>query len=982
MKSRSSGLTMMKILTLSILTLFLVLISPNTALSQNVIMVDNFNDAVQSANTLGYWTGWGSSAGFAVEELYLHMYDPESSKSNNARRMTYDCAGSGDYAWHASNVWNDITPMDVTGYDYISFRLKREFGDEGCYVKIKYGPKASPIETDLLYSGNYSQDTDEWQLVNIPLSDFTGLDQASVMSIIFLFDNSLPVASGTLYVDDLEFSKGYAKEESTGPVRIDRTTKTLYVDGAPFIVKSVGYQPYPIGTWPGSLSLDEIDPGVYDRDLPLIVDMGCNAIRTWGEPSLDLLNKAEEYGLKVLAGFWIDPNSDYADPVVRGNIKSDFTDFINLRKSSSAVLIWGVGNENNYTGGFSASSYYSLANELAEIAYQEEGATYHPVIIINGGLYWIGVDEAGAGDLQLSYIDAWGSNIYAQEYAQHGWLDGTRDIFEVYKEKTAKPLVITEHGIDAFYTTQIDWNDALEKFVASAGYEDETIQADWAEANLLEIMAAADVCIGSSLMEYSDEWWKDMDGSLFDHDLGGGAWWDGNQPDNFSNEEYYGVVRIATDGTWGAADGLDDVQAREVYYRLQGIFGGGTPPPLEYLIADDYDDGDPNTNTLGYWTGGSPAMTEVTTPNFDGTQCREIQYQDVDWYASNVWDGTTYADISDYEYLTFIIKGVLGGESMAVELQYGANSISSVIFSATTTAWQEVTIPLSNFSGLDKSAIKAISMVFQGGGSIFLDDLRFGKTASPPPINQPPVVSNIPGQTIDEGGSFATITLDDCVDDPDNTDSEITWTSSGNIDLIVDMDPATRIATVSTPYIDWTGQETITFRATDPDGEYDEDAAVFTVDPIIVPGGLIVDDYNDGDIGTNSLGYWTGSDAIIADTIEGSYDGTQCRKIIWSNKDWYSSNVWDGTNYADISAYSYLSFAIKGVTGGERITIALYSGSRTTSRCSFSGATTEWQEVRIPLDDFTGLDKSRLRYIGFTFKGSATVYIDNLGFLN
>ncbi len=880
MKYRISGIKMTKILPLSILTTLIILVSQYPALSQNIIMVDNYNESLQSVNTLGYWTGWGSSGGFDVSEAFLHAYDPVSSKSNNARRMTYNCTNAGDYAWHASNTWNDITQMDISSYSYISFRLKRETGNEGFYVKIKYGPSASPLETGLLYIGDYSQDTAEWQLVNIPLADFAGLDTSSVMSIIFFFDSSLPAAAGTLYIDDLEFSNGYAKGESAGPVRIDRTAKTLYVDGKPFAIKSVGYQPYPIGTWPGSLSMEAIDSRVYDRDLPLIADMGCNTIRTWGEPSIELLNKAEEYGLKVLAGFWIDPNSDYADPVVRGNIKSDFADFINLRKSSSAVLMWGIGNENNYNGGFSASSYYSLANELAEAAYQEEGATYHPVIIINGGLYWIGVDEAGAGDLQLSYIDAWGSNLYAREYAQYGWLDGTRDIFALYKEKTVKPLVITEYGIDAFYTTEIEWDDPLGKFVAGAGYEDETMQADWAEANILEI-TAADVCIGSSLMEYSDEWWKDMDGSLFAHDLGGGAWWDGNQPDNFSNEEYYGAFKIAPDGTWGAADGMDDVMAREVYYRLKGIFGGGAPP--EYLIVDDYDDGDPNTNTLGHWTGGNAAMTEATSRNFDGTQFREIQYQDLDWYASNVWDGAAYTDIGNYEYLSFVVKGVLGGESMKVELQYGAGSISSVIFSATTTAWQEVTIPLSNFSGLDKSSLRAISMVFQGGGTIYLDCLRFGKTASPPPENQP-------------------------------------------------------------------------------------------------PAGLVIDDYDDGDMFTNSLGYWTGGNAAVSDTMESSYDGTQCRKIIWSNKNWYATNVWDGISYEDISEYNDISFAVKGARGGESFTISLYSGSSTASRHRLSGITAEWQEVKISLDNFVGLDRSRLRYIDFTFKGNGTVYVDDLRF--
>jgi len=43
----------------------------------------------------------------------------------------------------------------------------------------------------------------------------------------------------------------------------------------------------------------------------------------------------------------------------------------------------------------------------------------------------------------------------------------------------------------------------------------------------------------------------------------------------------------------------------------------------------------------------------------------------------------------------------------------------------------------------------------------------------------PPVVSDIPAQTIDEGNTFTTIDLDAYVTDVDNTDAEMTWSYSG-----------------------------------------------------------------------------------------------------------------------------------------------------------------------------------------------------------
>jgi VCBS repeat-containing protein len=56
-------------------------------------------------------------------------------------------------------------------------------------------------------------------------------------------------------------------------------------------------------------------------------------------------------------------------------------------------------------------------------------------------------------------------------------------------------------------------------------------------------------------------------------------------------------------------------------------------------------------------------------------------------------------------------------------------------------------------------------------------------------------VSDIPDQTIAEGGSFTTIRLDDYVSDVDNTDAEMTWTFSGNSELSVTID-GSRVATI------------------------------------------------------------------------------------------------------------------------------------------------------------------------------------------
>lgn len=100
-------------------------------------------------------------------------------------------------------------------------------------------------------------------------------------------------------------------------------------------------------------------------------------------------------------------------------------------------------------------------------------------------------------------------------------------------------------------------------------------------------------------------------------------------------------------------------------------------------------------------------------------------------------------------------------------------------------------------------------------------------------VNDPPVVSQIPNQTIDEGAAFNSISLDDYVNDPDNKDSDISWVATGQNKLVVTINQ--RVATIQTPDPDWFGSETVTFKATDPAGLFDSKTVTFKVNPVNDP---------------------------------------------------------------------------------------------------------------------------------------------------
>ena len=106
-----------------------------------------------------------------------------------------------------------------------------------------------------------------------------------------------------------------------------------------------------------------------------------------------------------------------------------------------------------------------------------------------------------------------------------------------------------------------------------------------------------------------------------------------------------------------------------------------------------------------------------------------------------------------------------------------------------------------------------------------------------PSSNTAPVVADIPDQTIAEGGTFATISLDDYVTDTESADNLITWTatSASPNNFLVNINATTRVATISFPGGEFSGSALFTFTATDPGTLSASDTARFTVTPVNDP---------------------------------------------------------------------------------------------------------------------------------------------------
>ncbi|XYB72269.1 tandem-95 repeat protein [Vibrio parahaemolyticus] len=98
-------------------------------------------------------------------------------------------------------------------------------------------------------------------------------------------------------------------------------------------------------------------------------------------------------------------------------------------------------------------------------------------------------------------------------------------------------------------------------------------------------------------------------------------------------------------------------------------------------------------------------------------------------------------------------------------------------------------------------------------------------------VNDTPVVeSNLADQTLAEDFTTYTIDLNTAFSDVDNVDGELTFSVSGNSNVLVSIENG--IATIS-PTADWNGSETLTFTATDPSGESVSQTVDFTVAPVV-----------------------------------------------------------------------------------------------------------------------------------------------------
>ncbi|MGB5420442.1 glycoside hydrolase family 2 TIM barrel-domain containing protein, partial [Algibacter sp.] len=359
---------------------------------------------------------------------------------------------------------------------------------------------------------------------------------------------------------------------------------TLNVNGKAMMINGMNWDYFPIGTnfnyslWKQS---DDVIKAALDAEMGLLKNMGVNAIRQYTgiQPKwikyiyenygiYTMLNHSfGRYGL-TLNGAWV-PVTDYRDEDTQKVLLSEVTQLAETYKNTPGLLMFLLGNENNYGlfwAGAETEDFPDEEDQRREVGEKRGRPMYklmndaaikmksidssHPIAICNGDVLFIDIIAEECKD-----VDIYGTNMYRG--ASFG------DAFQVVKDKLNKPILLTEFGADAF--------NAIEN------QEDQKSQAYYMVENWKDIyqnasgLGKAENAIGGFTFQFSDGWWKfGQTKNLEVHDSNA-SWANGGYSidlapgENNMNEEWFGVCAKGPTNSRG----LYDLYPRAAYYALK-----------------------------------------------------------------------------------------------------------------------------------------------------------------------------------------------------------------------------------------------------------------------------------------------------------------------------------------------------------------------------------------------------------------------------
>ncbi|MEO3842013.1 discoidin domain-containing protein [Streptomyces sp. B22F1] len=334
----------------------------------------------------------------------------------------------------------------------------------------------------------------------------------------------------------------------------------LTVDGQPYTVKGLTWGP-PVA-----------EAASY---MPDVASLGANTVRTWGTDATTrpLLDAAAANGVKVIAGFWLQPGGgpgsggcvDYvADTAYKNDMLAEFPRWVDTYRDHPGVLMWNVGNEsvlglqNCYQGAElerQRDAYTGFVNDVAERIHQVD--PNHPVTSTDA---WVGAwpyYQRNAPDLDLYAVNAYAAVCDVRAAWEAGGYD--------------KPYIVTEGGPPGEWEVEDDANGVP------------TEPSDVAKAEGYGrawdcVTGHRGVALGATLFHYGVE-----------NDFGGV--WFNLTPDKQRRLSYYAVKEA-----YGRDTGGDNTPP--VISGLRVGDAGAVPAGREFTLSADI--ADPDGDALAY----------------------------------------------------------------------------------------------------------------------------------------------------------------------------------------------------------------------------------------------------------------------------------------------------------------------------------------------------------------------------------------------
>ncbi len=287
------------------------------------------------------------------------------------------------------------------------------------------------------------------------------------------------------------------------------------------------------------------------------------------------------YGIRSIignwVGFWEYPQPSYYDERFRNRIKEEVLEMVKIYKDEPGVLLWILGNENNYSfsdkimpwsspeldaicdtkerANKKAEIYYSFINELAKEIKKID--PNHPVALGNGELAYLDIANKFAPNADLVALIVYRGKTFG-------------NLFKSSKNIIAKPVLISEFGCDA-YNSYTKKEDQFEQAYF--------LERQWREIynNSWECKSGQGNCLGGTTFEWSDEWWKHSEQDpqgwpVHNTEAGwsnGSYYFDIKASHNMNmNEEWFGIVALSEE----KEGGLDKRIPRKAYFVLRDFW--------------------------------------------------------------------------------------------------------------------------------------------------------------------------------------------------------------------------------------------------------------------------------------------------------------------------------------------------------------------------------------------------------------------------